>query len=146
MSAPTSRWVVGYLTRPWRLLREPRVVSALWVLIYLVATVVGIAQTQEPGLPVMEPAGTQVAYGSAIAMAIGGVLALAAVLPGWWGVERGGVLLVMSGIAVRMLTIPATSDTLAEAIVRGGINVIAALALVIRLIHIWGLDLDPTRG
>ena len=142
LPAWTAAWVY-----PWRLLKEPRTLSAVMALVYLDGAFAVGLQT------ILYPLETALGQHIDVALArtvgvmalLGGILALASLWGGAWVIERTGIAFLIGGLLARAVIVwylPWDASTIVRL---GEISMIIGL-LIARTIRIWGLDLDPTRG
>ena len=138
------RW---HPTALWLLLHEPRVITALHLVGYLILTAGGTLALISP------PSSIQAEWGPLLtslwggALLIGGAIALVSTPRGvWWG-ERIGItilivgLLMYASIAV-FLHVTASGNRLPQV----GVIAYAIVSLLVRWIRIKATALDPMRG
>ena len=142
-----SRLIEQWL-RPYRLLKEPRVVSLLLALCYA-AIAFGI------GLPTITNVpdtilGVHVDYSLAVVVGLfalgGGIMAASSLLGGAWFVERTGIVFIMGALAARAAIVVFLPMTDAQTIVRVAELLTIGLLLGVRLRIVGQLALDPTKG
>ena len=132
--------------RLWLRIHEPRAVAVLHAVAYVAILVGGVwslthlppTTTQDVGNVAMTLLVGMLAAGSAI----GAV----AVLPGWWWLERYGVMLIMGALGAYVLIVATTlTATLSDRML--GMSLIVALIchLIVRLVRIWERPYDPAR-
>ena len=77
----------------------------------------------------------------------GGVLGLIGCLPGWWWVERAGVLAAGTGAAIYLVVILSLhASTPGSRLVQAGFVALTLVWLAVRWLRIRGAQLDPMRG
>lgn len=132
----------------WVWVAEPRTVTAVGAAPYPLLLAAGLAGFLAP------PAGALAALGHptlvdlwCTLLVLGGGLGLAGSLPGWWYVERAGLLGAASGLgmyAVAVSQLPGLPGEVLAARVFLTAALIASLAA--RWVRISGATLDPSRA
>lgn len=145
--APSPAARPPVIVRLWLLLREPRVVTALstvaWLLISAAGTWALIDTPASIASQLMWP--LTLTWGGLLGL--GGLLGATGCLTGWWWVERAGIIGAVGGavtyaaVVVSMhITQPGNRGPQALVILA------LALTLAIRWYRIRGAQTDPTRG
>lgn len=132
--------------RLWLRIHEPRAVAVVHAVAYVAMLGGGVWS-----LTHLPPATTQDVGGVAMSLlvgmlATGSAVGAVAVLPGWWWLERYGVMLIMGALAAYVLIVATTlTGTLPSRM--HGVSLIVALVchLIVRLIRIWERPYDPAR-
>lgn len=133
--------------RIWLLIREPRVITALTGLMWLIVTGIGVAALASPPLTIAHKIGPWLTIYWGSALLLGGVLGLVGCLPGWWWVERSGIAATATGISIYLavlIMLMAQAGT-GSLLVQTGFVLLALLALVVRWMRIRGAQIDPLR-
>lgn len=134
----------GYFLQPFRLLREPRVVSIIYLAAYILfALGIGGATLlfgHEPGSGV-DPWLIDIVGWLSLA---GGALAACSLYSGIWWLERLGITLIMAGAGGRMVVVWYLAHP-NDYWQRESVLAIVCLLLLDRLLRISGLLLDPTK-
>lgn len=139
--------VWDWWTSPYRLLKEPRLVSACLAAAYLtIAGTIGLPTlAATPHTLLAAHVSLGLAWTVGTLTVIGGALAASSLLGGAWIVERGGIWFLWAGLAARACLVwgmPWDTTT----IVRLGELLALCLLLAARYARVSGLDLDPGRG
>lgn len=133
--------------RLWMRLREPRVITALTALSWIVLGVGGTLALMWPPSTFANKLGAPLTYTWGGFLAVGGVLGFLGAYLAWWWLERAAIIATITGsliygsIVVSMHIaqpgnrLPQTAFILA-----------VILSLVIRWQRIQGAQTDPTRG
>lgn len=95
-TAPVLRAVVAV----WLSIHEPRVKKLLYSVSYAIAVTVGVVTLLRPPTSIETPLGPTLTTIWAALILAGAVGALLAVFPGWWWLERIGILLVCTGALI----------------------------------------------
>lgn len=139
--SPIAWWLL-----PWRILPEPRIVSAIMVSVYATFLIMGGAWYLDPQDAVTaHRLGLASGHIMAALWMAGGFCGLLSLRPGFWWLERAGLLFAAGGLIGRALIVTDLADG-GELVVRGGIILIAVAGLAIRMVRIMGLAVDPTKG
>lgn len=135
--------------RLWGAIREPRVKKLLYGFLYLVAVLTGWATLWRPPQSIEGPLGPTLTTVWAVALTIGAVFSLLAVFPGWWWLERIGLLGIGSGALTYFAVVitlhlqgPPDSSRLTQA---GFIFMVVIGVCVIRVHEIWRNTFEPRR-
>lgn len=127
-------------------IEEPRVVRVLCFLAYLIAAYGAYVALFDPPRTIEGAVGIFFMGLIGVSFALGSVIASIAVLPGWWWMERAGLLALIVGFIAYAFVVISLSLSETEDLNRGLQTVavlIALIALVIRIVSIRGSDLDP---
>lgn len=89
-----------WLLRLWLRVREPRVVSLLYFLIYAALAFGGVAALVDPPSTIQGQIGIVSMYMLAGLLTFGSIVGLVAVLPGIWWLERTAVLAIGSAAGI----------------------------------------------
>lgn len=132
------------LRRAWQRVHEPRVVSMLRCLMYLVLLGGGLAAIVHPPTSLEGEVGTLAMTALATLLAFGGLLGAIAALPGAWWLERTALLAIIAalmiyGLVVTIMHVQGTGNRLLQ------LSMIAAVILsqAIRWVRIRGRPYDP---
>ena len=134
-------------THPYRLLREPRIISAILAAAYLtIAALIGMP-TLAATPQTMLAGHANITLASLVGglTILGGALAASSLVGGSWIVERAGIAWIIGGLIARAVIVwhlPWDPST----IVRLGELIALCLLLAARYARVSGLDLDPSRG
>lgn len=133
--------------RLWLLLHEPRVVTFFQGLVWAIWTLVGLAALTLPPQTIAHEVGPVLTNVWGALLFGGGLAGLAGCLPGWWWVERSGILASGTGAMVYLLVVlNLQATTSGNRLVQAGFILMAVMSLVVRWFRISGLQTDPTRG
>ena len=139
--------VWDWWTHPYRLLKEPRVISAILAVAYLtIAALIGLP-TLAATPQTMLAEHTNITLASLVGglTILGGALAASSLVGGSWIVERAGIAWIIGGLIARAVIVwnlPWDPST----IVHLGELIALCLLLAARYARVSGLDLDPSRG
>lgn len=86
--------------RMWWRIHEPRVTKALYAVSYLISVFIGAVTLMRPPTSIETPLGPTLTTIWAALILLGAVGAVVAVFPGWWWLERLGILLVDTGALI----------------------------------------------
>ena len=134
-------------THPYRLLKEPRIISAILAAAYLtIAAMIGVPTlAATPQTMLAEHTSLTLASIVGTLTILGGTLAASSLVGGAWIVERAGIVWIIGGLIARAIIVwhmPHDAST----IVRLGELIVLCLLLAARWARVSGLDLDPSRG
>lgn len=131
----------------WRLLREPRAVTAVSGGAWLIVVAVGISALLSPPPTLSHAWGSTITWVWAMPLIMGGLISVAGCLPGWWWVERVGILATGTGVMMYLsiVVILHVCGPNSQLVSAGHIIVILA-GLTTRWLQISGLALDPAKG
>lgn len=131
------------------MIQEPPAVTLAWAGLWAVVCITGIVALVHPPAAVEHEAGTVLTTVWACCLTMGGALGVVGAIPGWWWVERAGIIAAGSGLLVYVGT---TTILVVEGESPGawafhtGMAMIAFTSFAARWIRIWGAQLDPARG
>ncbi|WP_336633623.1 MULTISPECIES: hypothetical protein [unclassified Microbacterium] len=135
--------------RLWGAIHEPRVKKLLYAIVYTVAVFTGWATLWRPPQSIEGPLGSTLTTIWALFLTIGAVAALVAVFPGWWWLERIGLLGIGAGASTYfgvVLTLhfqgPPESSHLTQA---GFILMVTIAVCAVRTHEIWRHTFEPRR-
>lgn len=156
MSAPAAaaRWFITNraargVRALWLSIHEPRVTKVIYAVTYLIATAVGVITLWRPPTSIETPLGpTLTAIWAALILA-GGLSAIIAVFPGWWWLERIGIIGIAAGALVYfgvVVTLHLQSQPESSRLTQAG--VILGFAWAVSAARLWdirGFTFEP-RG
>ncbi|WP_264032183.1 hypothetical protein [Cellulosimicrobium sp. SH8] len=129
----------------WGKIQEPKVITCLVWVIYLVTLVVGLTALTDPPSSIEGEIGLGLTRMWAGFLVLGGTIGVVATLPGIWWLERAAVLSVVTGLAIYCAV--ALNLHFAEAsgnrLPQAGVIAIAALGLGTRWFRIRRYAYDP---
>lgn len=132
---------------PLRWVADPKSVSLWAATAWTTITLGGIFAFGSPPTSIATELGPWITTAWAVLFILGGALAIIGALPGWWYVERAGIIILTTGLAVYgsvVWTLHFTTP--GNRAVQGSI-VLALIALSFaRYTRIRGATLDPSRG
>lgn len=139
--------IMGRWLEPYRMLKEPRLVSALLGAAYtIIALFVGLPTLLSPPVtPLALAVGVALSWVIALFTIVGGITAAASLYGGAWFVERFGILLMIGGLLARAATVVQLQIPVVQAAPRVAEIVALCLILAARYRRISGPVLDPTR-
>ena len=133
--------------RLWLLLHEPRVITATQGIVWLIWAAIGVAAVLAPPMTIAHEMGPTLTGVWGGLMCVGGLLGLAGCLPGWWWVERSGIIGAGAGAVVYVFVVlNLHATTPGNRLVQAGFILLAVASLIVRWLRISGLQTDPTRG
>ena len=126
---------------------DPKSVSLWAATAWAITTLGGVFAFGSPPTSIANELGPWITTAWAVLFILGGTLAVAGALPGWWYVERAGIILLATGLAVYdgvIWTLHFTTP--GNRAVQGSV-VLALIAMSFaRYARIRGATLDPGRG
>lgn len=139
----------GLVMRAWHRIHEPRVSKVIYLVGYLIAIGIGTVTLWRPPTSIETPLGPTLTTIWAALILAGAIGSALAVLPGWWWLERLGIISIAGGALIYfgvVLTLhfqgPEGSSRLTQA------GVILCLAWTISANRLWetrGYSFEP-RG
>ncbi len=135
------RWLVAHV---WRLIPEPRAVTAVMLVAWGVVIGVGTLVLLDPPRSISGEVGSVLSLVWGIVLTVGGALgALGCAIRFWW-LERAGAFLTIAGLLIYLSTIVhlhvvEEGNRLVQAFTVFGFM----LLFLTRLLRIWGLHADP---
>ena len=134
--------------RTWLLLHEPRVITAIVGAMWLILIYIGLAALLSPPMTIAHEIGPRLTTWWGTILLVGGILGLIGCLPGWWWVERTGIILTGAGVACYggVVTMLHVMEAGGSRLVQLGFILLAIGHLINRWCRIRGAQVDPTRG
>lgn len=133
--------------RLWMMLHEPRVITAATGVMWAILIGIGAAALLAPPATISHQMGPTLTVVWAILLMVGGLAGLVGCLPGWFWIERVGLILTGTGasmyLAVVLLLHYAEPGS---RLVQAGFVILTLDFLVVRWLRIRGPQIDPTRG
>lgn len=133
----------------WESIHEPRVTKAIYAVSYLIATAIGIVTLLRPPTSIETPLGPTLTTVWGALILAGGLAAVLAVFPGWWWLERAGIIAVAAGALIYfsvVITLHLQSQPDSSRLTQAG--VILGFAWTISAARLWdirGYTFEP-RG
>ena len=133
--------------RLWLLLHEPRAVTAAMIGYWLLVIFIGLSARISPPGTIAHQMGPALTEVWSAALLAGGLFGLIGCAPGWFWVERVGIMFASTGAVmylavVLMLHYAEPGSRLVQA----GFVLLGISSLVVRWLRIRGAQIDPTRG
>ena len=133
--------------RLWLMLHEPRIITAATGVMWSILIGIGAAALLAPPATISHQMGPTLTVVWAILLIVGGALGLVGCLPGWFWIERVGLILAGTGATmylavVLMLHYAEPGSRLVQA----GFVLLGIGSLVVRWLRVRGPQIDPTRG
>ena len=133
--------------RLWLMLHEPRIITAATGVMWSILIGIGTAALLAPPATISHQMGPTLTIVWAILLIVGGLAGLVGCLPGWFWIERVGLILTGTGASmylavVLMLHYAEPGSRLVQA----GFVILSLDFLVVRWLCIRGPQIDPTRG
>ena len=133
----------GRVRMLWALVTEPRHMSVIYAVVYMVVTVTGIATLVVPPVTIAGALGPILSVAWALLFTLGGLLGMITVAPGWWKWERWSIALILVGIAIYGYVIAILHLTTAGSrLTQLGVLILAAAVFIVR----WALIRGRTYG
>lgn len=134
------------LRRAWAAVSEPRHVTAIYFVGYLIIAALALWALTEPPMSVLGELGPLITASIAILVLVGAVIAACAALPGWWALERIGLGFVSLGLFGYIVTVVwmHVSSEGSRAMQLAGLSV-GVVFVAARVAQVWGRDWAP-RG
>ena len=133
--------------RLWLMLHEPRIITAATGVMWAILIGIGTAALLAPPATISHQMGPALSVVWATLLMVGGALGLVGCLPGWFWIERVGLILAGTGatmyLAVVLLLHYAEPGS---RLVQAGFVILSLASLVVRWLRIRGPQIDPTRG
>lgn len=132
------------LGRAWARIREPKVIKVILTVGFLMTFMMGVSAVVSPPNSIEGEIGTLLTYMWGAFLMIGGSLGAASTLPGWWIIERIGILSCMVGLgiyAVVVLSMQLTSD--GNRFPQWFLILFAAMMLAAEGARTWGHNFEP---
>lgn len=134
----------------WALIAEPRIVTVAVTTSHALVAIAGVAGLHAPPATMVIASGTATWLSAAwgLLLIVGGLLGVIGALPGWWYMERAGIIAQVAGLT--MYVVPAAHLSITEP--TGGRWAFTCLfaagvgELVVRWLRISGPTLDPSRA
>lgn len=143
MSASTPR----VIWHPWRILREPPLLSGLYSLAYAGFIVAGVAWVLDPRDDVIAyELGVASGYLMSWLWVAGGLLGVMSMIKGLWFAERSGLWFCIGGLLGRAFIITQTPIESGERALMLALIATFTFLLLARIFSITGADLSPYRG
>lgn len=135
------------LHRLWLMLHEPRIITAATGAMWAILIGIGTAALLAPPASISHQMGPALTIVWAILLMVGGSLGLVGCLPGWFWVERVGIILASSGAAMYLAVVVMLHYAEpGSRLVQAGFVTLALASLVGRWLRVRGPQIDPTRG
>ena len=133
--------------RLWLLLHEPRVITATQSVVWMIWAAIGVAAVLAPPMTIAHEIGPTLTGVWGGMMCLGGILGLIGCVPGWWWVERAGIIGAAAGATTYVFVVlNLHATTPGNRLVQAGFILLAIASLIVRWLRISGLQTDPTRG
>lgn len=133
------------LTYTWTLLKEPKVISALWVTAYAIYATIGVVfMAFTPG-DLVSRNGVAISFIVGVLLFVGGVCGTVSLHGGDWFLERAGIYFLISGVTGYVGTVVLVAESLPEFLIRVGFSITTILVLLARRYKIRDLTLDPSK-
>lgn len=132
--------------RLWLLIQEPRVVTAVTGVGWAILATIGLMATIFRPISIDHPAGPALTWTWAGFFMLGGTLGLLGCLPGWWWVERSGIVAGMTGTLIFLVVTISAHQATGPKITSVGLLLLVVVMLTTRWFRIRGPQVDPMRG
>lgn len=130
----------------WRRIQEPRFVTAIQAIEYVVVVIAGIIALISPPATVTAVMGGTLMHVTGIMLVTGGTIALIGTPGGIWWLERIGLLAILGGLSSYLSVVIHLELTAGGSrLLQIAVITIALLSLLKRLVRIWNLEFDPEK-
>lgn len=131
----------------WMRVQEPRVVTTIQTLEYLVLTILsGAATLIHPPQSITAAIGPGAMLTVGIMMLVGGTIAVAGTPGGYWWLEKIGITALLGGASVYLSTVIYLDITgSGSRLMQISFIIVVILALLKRAVRIWPLEFDPEK-
>lgn len=135
------------LKKLWAWVQEPKHITAVVTFGWGIILLTGISSLVEPPNTITHQLSQPLSILWAVCFIAGGALGLVGCPPGWWWVERAGVILTVAGGGV-YLSIIALLHLASEGsrLTQAGWVLFGLVMLIARWLRIRGAQVDPRRG
>ena len=132
--------------RLWKLLQEPRAVTATMAVSWMIGLGIGAVTVLSPPTTLTGALGHMTIVMGCL-MLIGSAFGVTGCLSGWWWVERCGVIAAGTGTAIYASTLIVIQYQQAGSrLTQLGFILLVVCFLITRWLRIQGAQVDPTRG
>lgn len=133
--------------RLWMMLHEPRIITAATGIAWSVVIGIGLSALFAPPATIAHELGPALTVIWAACLLVGGSLGLVGCLPGWWWVERTGIISAITGSGIYLVVVLALHYAQpGSRLTQAGYILLGILFLITRFLRIRGAQLDPSRG
>lgn len=133
--------------RLWLMLHEPRIITAVTGAAWGVLIGIGLSALLAPPATIAHELGPTLTVIWAACLLVGGSLGMVGCLPGWWWVERTGIISAITGSIIYLIVVLSLHYAQpGSRLTQAGYILLGILLLVIRWLRIRGAQLDPARG
>lgn len=132
----------------WKLLHQPRSITAFHMLAYLVVGLGGVTALLNPPNSIQGELGPFLAYAWALGLTFGGLLGLISVPRGLWWIERPALIILGTGAVFYLITVLAlqlSSTQGGNRYPQAAILIYVLCHIAIRWLRIRYAALDPTK-
>lgn len=128
--------------------KEPRTLTYLSCLAYaLLAALTGLSALLVPPTSITHHLGPLVTTTWGGLILVGGVLAIAGCLPGWWWLERVGIVGISGGLVIYALVVISLNSTSSgNRLPQTGAILVCLVFMAIRWLRVRGAFADPRGG
>lgn len=132
------------LGRTWARIREPKVIKAIMTISFLMTLTMGVSAIVSPPTSIEGEIGTLLTYMWGAFLVIGGSLGAASTLPGWWIIERIGILSCMIGLGIyAVVVISMQLASTGNRFPQWFLILSAAMMLAAEGARTWGHNFEP---
>ena len=133
------------MRKPWTLLKEPRVISAIWATVYSMFGLVGIIFIAYTPIDLINHNGVAISLTAGILFLLGGICGAVSLHGGQWFMERAGIYFNIVAMLAYVWTVWLFDASIPEKIIRSSLSTVIVCVLLARLYRIRGLTLDPYK-
>ena len=145
MQIPKKSRIKEKITYPWALLKEPRVISAIWAAVYSMFGLVGIIFIAYTPIDLINHNGVAISLTAGILFLLGGICGAVSLHGGQWFMERAGIYFNIVAMLAYVWTVWLFDASVPEKTIRSSLSTIIVCVLLARLYRIRGLTLDPYK-
>lgn len=133
--------------RIWAIVAEPKTVTVIMAVIYAALFMAGLAAWDGAPTAVAATVGEPLSTIWAVTLIVAGVCGVAGAIPGWYWLEKGGIIGGFFTSLTYMLSLISQSHLYPATDYRpqAALLLVVALMFIIRWERVKGLTVDPTR-
>ena len=133
--------------RLWLMLHEPRVITAVTGGAWAIVIGIGLSALLAPPTTIAHELGPTLTVIWAACLLVGGSLGMVGCLPGWWWVERTGIISAITGSTIHLIVVLSLQYAQpGSRLTQAGYIALGIVLLILRWLYIRGAQIDPSRG
>ena len=131
----------------WAWVQEPKHITGVMTLGWVIILLTGVSSLMDPPGTITHQLSQPLSVIWAVCFVTGGALGLVGCPPGWWWVERAGLILTVAG-GVVYLSIITVLHLVSEGsrLTQAGWVLFGLVMLITRWLRIRGAQVDPRKG